>query len=109
LEWCAVEQIQKLHTLLITLQFNFKASQPITIQLISNHIGSPSSIINGAALSVTIVTLIPASRKSIAVLCHWYSGRVSQLYTTKSIQFFLLANMVLIAELLWQYVNTASQ
>jgi hypothetical protein len=54
----------------------------------------------GAALSVTIVTFIPAFRKSIAVLCHWYSGRVSQLKTTKSIQFLLFAKIVLIAELL---------
>jgi len=65
-----------------------------------NHMGSLSSIINGAALSVTIVTFIHASRKSLAVLCHWYRGRVSQLNTMKSIQFFLFASIVFIAELL---------
>jgi hypothetical protein len=53
-----------------------------------------------AALSATIVTFTPASRKSCAVLRHWYNGRVSQLYTTKSIQFFLFAKIVWIAEAL---------
>ena len=91
------------------LQSNFSASHPITTQSIFNHIGLSLLMINGAALSVIIVIFASAFMKSIAVLCHWYSGRVSQLYTLKSTHFFLFAKMVLIAEPLRQYVNIEFQ